>query len=210
MIAAHPFGDPQTLEITRDDADPAVVHVGWKVGAADDLTLLGIHLGVLPQDRVMLDGAVAYEQDDGALVQDAPQLSAYLLDHLAVTAAGASCRGEVHAVGDLVADGADVVFTCPQAPDAVELTASLLTDLHPAYRTLARGPEGQHQVYSADSESHTWTLGVPGAPATPGEVTPGSAAALQIGGVLGAALVLVAVGAAVARRRRRTPVHPTP
>lgn len=208
MIAAHPFGDPQTLGVSRDATDPAVVHVTWKVGAADDLTLLGIHLGVLPQDRVMLDGAVAYEADDGAQVQEDPALATYLLDHVAVTAGGAPCVGEVHAVGDLVADGADVTFTCPQATDAVTVRASTLTDLHPAYRTLASGPDGQHQVYSVDDPSHTWSLGSGSAPTatTPG----GESAALQIGGVLGAVLLLAVAGAVLARRRRRHPSTPTP
>lgn len=209
MIAAHPFGDPQTLGVSRDGADPAVVHVTWKVGAADDLTLLGIHLGVLPQDRVMLDGAVSYEPDDGAQVQDTPELAAYLLDHVTVTSDGAACEGEVHAVGDLVADGADIAFTCPQAPDAVAVGVSTLTDLHPAYRTLASGPDGQHEVYSLDDASHTWVLGS-GGDAGPVSTPGGAGAALQIGGVLGAVLLLAAAGAVLARRRRRIPSHPHP
>lgn len=212
MIAAHPFGDPQTLGISRDGADPAVVHVTWKVGAADDLTLLGIHLGVLPQDRVLLDGAVSYEPDDGARVQDAPELATYLLDHVAVavTAGGAACAGEVHAVGDLVADGADIAFTCPQAPDEVTVSASTLTDLHPAYRTLASGPDGQHQVYSLDDGSHAWSLGSGAAPTSTTPTPGGTGAALQIGGVLGAVLLLAAAGALLARRRRRITSHPHP
>lgn len=209
MIAAHPFGDPQTLAVSRDGADPAVVHLTWKVGAADDLTLLGIHLGVLPEDRLMLDGAVAYDAGDAALVQQAPELMSYLREHLAVTAGGTTCTPRVGKAGDLVADGVDVAFTCPGTPTSVAVTATTLTDLHPAYRALATGPGGQHQVYGTDAPTHTWSLGAT-APAT---TTPGSSAALQIGGVLGAVLSAVVVGAVVARRRRSrrvVPSHPTP
>lgn len=58
VAVAHPFGDPQTVVVGVDGADAAVVRVRWKVGGLDDLTLLGVSLGVLPQERVLLDGAV--------------------------------------------------------------------------------------------------------------------------------------------------------
>ncbi|HWJ08908.1 MAG TPA: hypothetical protein VNS46_05995 [Nocardioides sp.] len=219
--AAHPFGDPQTVQVARDGGDPAVVHVTWKVGAADDLTLLGIHLGVLPEDRVLLDGAVRYDAADAALVGEAPELETYLLDHVAVTAGGAECSGEVAAVGDLVADGADLAFTCDSAPGSVAVEVTTLTDLHPAYRTLATGPEGQHRVYAADAASYDWALGTPPAGSTVTETASGGdpagtslgtgqSAALQIGGVLGAVLLLAGTGALVVRaRRRRIPSTPT-
>lgn len=221
-LAAHPFGDPQTVEIARDGGDPAVVHVTWKVGAADDLTLLGIHLGVLPEDRVLLDGAIQYDAGDAALVSRAPELATYLLDHVAVTAGGTACSGSVAAVGDLIDDGADLAFTCDSAPGSATVEVTTLTDLHPAYRTLATGPDGQHQVYAADAASYTWTLGAVPAGTTsatstsgddPAEASlgTGQSAALQIGGVLGAALLLAGIGSLVVRaRRRRTPSTPTP
>lgn len=222
-LAAHPFGDPQTVEVARDDSDPAVVHVTWKVGAPDDLTLLGIHLGVLPEDRVLLDGAIQYDAADAALVSEAPELEAYLLDHVAVSAGGTACTGVVAGVGDLVDDGADLAFACDSAPASATVEVTTLTDLHPAYRTLATGPDGQHQVYAAGAASYDWALGDSGPPATgtssstsgdsPAEASlgTGQSAALQIGGVLGAVLLLAATGTLVARsRRRRTPSTPTP
>ncbi|GAA4088642.1 hypothetical protein [Nocardioides kongjuensis] len=211
--AAHPFGDPQTVEVAPDASDPAVVHVTWKVGAADDLTLLGIHLGVLPEDRVMLDGAIEYDDGDAALVQQAPEVHAYLLEHVEVAAGGRDCPGRVEASGDLIADGADLVFTCPQPAAVATLTVSTLTDLHPAYRTLATGPDGQHQVYGADAPTHDWALGATTTTAVSSTTTSGtgSSAALQIGGVLGAVLLVALAGTLVARRRRRaTPTTPNP
>lgn len=218
-LTAHPFGDPQTLEVTRDDADASVVHVTWKVGAADDLTLLGIHLEVLPEDRVMLDGAISYEAEDAGLVADAPEVVDYALDHVVVTAGGSECEGAVASIGDLTSEGADLAFTCARPVESVSVEVTTLTDLHPAYRTLATGPDGQHAVYGSDSPVHDWTLpAVAGAagPTTTGSDAPeeslgaGASAALQMGGVLGAVLLLgVAVSLVVRSRRRRTPAPTT-
>lgn len=220
-MRAHPFGDPQTLEVSADASDPAVVHLTWKVGAADDLTLLGIHLGVLPEDRVMLDGAVTYDAGDPALVADSPEVADYALDHVVVRSAGADCAGEVAEVGDLTAEGARLVFTCPAPVASATVEVTTLTDLHPAYRTLATGPDGQHQVYAAGAGSYEWVLGTASTGSTTGTSagdTParatldtGQSAVLQIGGVLGAVLLLAGIGTFAARaRRRRTPSTPTP
>lgn len=211
LVATHPFGDPQSVEIAADATDPAVVHVTWKVGAADDLTLLGIHLGVLPEDRVMLDGAIEYDDGDAALVQQSPEVAAYLLDNVAVGTDGRECPGRVDATGDLIADGADLVFTCAGPAASATVTVSTLTDLHPAYRTLATGPDGQHHVYGSDAASHDWSLGTTGSTGATREQSlgTGASAGLQIGGVLGAALLVAVVGTLVARRRRGTP-PPTP
>lgn len=110
MIALHPFGDPQTV-VVGSAGD--VVTVVWRVGAPDDLTLLGIDLGVLPEDRVMLDGAITYDAGDADLVADSPELEAYVLKHVAVRSAGEECTGEVTHVGDLVADGATLASPAP-------------------------------------------------------------------------------------------------
>ena len=217
-LTAHPFGDPQTLEVARDGADASVVHVTWKVGAADDLTLLGIHLEVLPEDRVMLDGAISYEAEDAGLVAEAPEVADYALDHVVVTAGGSECEGAVASIGDLTSEGADLAFTCAQPVESVSVEVTTLTDLHPAYRTLANGPDGQHAVYGSDSPVHEWTLpAVAGAAGpTTGSEAPeeslgaGASAALQMGGVLGAVLILgVAVSLVVRSRRRRTPASTT-
>lgn len=215
-LAAHPFGDPQTLEVTRDGSDPSVVHVTWKVGAADDLTLLGIHLGVLPEDRVMLDGAISYDAADAALVAESPQLADYALEHVIVTSGGQECAGAVDAVGDLATEGADLAFSCSAPVERVSVEVTTLTDLHPAYRTLATGPDGQHAVYGSDSTVHDWALpAVPGSTtATTGSDAPeeslgaGTSAALQMGGVLGAVLLLGAAGTLVVRARRRPSPSP--
>lgn len=210
MIGRHPFGDPQTVEIS---ASGGTVQVHWEVGGTDDLTLLGIHLGVLPEDRIMLDGAITYDDGDGTLVAAAPELEDYLLDHIAVATGGQGCAGEVTAVGDLTADeGADLSFTCPSDSATATVTVTMLTDLHPAYRTLATGPDGQRAAYSRTQDSHEWQLPVEAGAAPAGTradsaVTPasdggdlGQSAALQMGAV-GAVLLILVAGAVALRRR---------
>lgn len=203
--AAHPFGDPQTVVISRDQDRQDVVHLTWKVGAADDLTLLGISLGVLPEDRLMLDGAVSYDAQDAAQVSQADEVESYLLEHVKVAAGERACQGEVTGVGDLVEEGADLSFTCDAPVDEVDVTVTTLTDLHEAYRTLATAPGGQRGVYETDHQTQTWAMGglAPGSPTDPGGDA-GTSAALQIGGVIGAVMLVVLGWSILARRRRRS------
>jgi hypothetical protein len=219
----HPFGDPQTVDITSVDG---AVHVRWKVGAADDLTLLGIDLGVLPEDRVLLDGAITFDAGDGDAVAASDELHDYLLEHVGVTAGGQACIGEVTEVGDLVEDGAQLAFACPAEAAEATVSVSTLTDLHPAYRTLASGPDGQRAVYADDDETHDWALTVTSTTSAATSATPaparaaaeadsgsglGQSAALQMGAV-GAVLLVFIAGAVAARRwmQRKSPPRPTP
>jgi hypothetical protein len=201
--SAHPFGDPQTLELTADSDE---VRLRWHVGMSDDVTALALHLGLLPHDRVLLDGAVLYEDGDDDLLAASPLLPAYLLDRLIITAGGSRCPGEVVSAGALMDDGVLLSFRCPggvPGPTSVNLEVRTLTDLHPAYRTLASGPSGQRAVYDGDHPEHTWTLG--GAPVEVSSAS--SSAVVQLGSAL---VVLVGTGAAgafyVRRRGRRTEV----
>ncbi|WP_089009097.1 hypothetical protein [Micromonospora viridifaciens] len=154
--SAHPFGAPQQIEVAGKGDHG--VRVRWLVGGTDDLTLLGIALGVLPKDRVMLDGAVIPETSDAAAMAKAPEFAEYLTERIAVSQDGRPCAGEVSVADDLAADGAEVIFTCPGPVDTVAVTSRMLTDLHEAYRTLARGPHGQKAVYDATHESVDWTI----------------------------------------------------
>ena len=220
LRAAHPFGDPQTVEIDRGGGTADVVHVNWKVGAADDLTLLGIHLEVLPEDRVLLDGAIEYDEGDAQLVQDSAEVPAYVLDHVAVSADGAACAGEVTQVGDLVEQGADITFTCPAAVQTASVQVTTLTDMHEAYRTLATGTDGQRQVYEGAHDTFDWALPPADTAAAGGtssaadtgsagdSLDTGASAALQMGGVIGAVLLLAVAGTAWFRRKQLR--QPTP
>lgn len=194
---AHPFGDPQTVAIAADPARPDVVRVRWKVGGLDDLTLLGVKLGLLPEDRVFLDGAVFYQDSDEAAIAPSGQFADYLLRQIAVTGDGDKCAGTVEPPTDLARSGATVDFTCPRVVGEATVAVRTLIDLHPAYQTLASGPGGQRAVYKADAASHEWELG-----AVERHTTQWTA---WLGGV---AVLLVLIVAALFIRRRRQPPAP--
>lgn len=208
--SAHPFGDPQRIEIA-DDGEGGV-RVTWRVGGTDDLTLLGIELGVLPEDRVMLDGAVAYDDADGGALAAAPEFAGYLTERITVTQQGRPCAAAVTVATDVAADGAELRYTCPAPVDSVTVTSRMLTDLHEAYRTLATGPNGQKAVYDAAHESADWAVG--GSEASPDAVvrpvssntamtSTGKSAAVQLTAVGGGLIAVALAGAFWYRRRGR-------
>ncbi|MCO1594030.1 hypothetical protein M8C17_02535 [Micromonospora sp. RHAY321] len=197
--AAHPFGDPQTVTVSADPQRDGVVHVRWKVGGTDDLTLLGVHLGVLPQDRVMLDGAVFFEPSDAVALGPSEQFARYLREQITVTSDGDACAGTVTPPSDLVAAGVTVDYACPGPIGTVAVGVRMLIDLNPAYQTLASGPNGERAVYGSGRYAHDWVLG--DAPARSGTDI-GRSAAVQIAAVVGG-LVFVALAVLVLRRWRR-------
>lgn len=195
--SAHPFGDPETATISLSAPDTVRVH--WQVGMLDDYTYLAGGLGVLPDARVMLDGAVDVQDGDAQLVAAAPEFRDYLLDHIGVKAGGRACRGVVAPVGDLAEDGVDVDFTCAGDVSVATVSISMLGDLSELYTTLATGPHGERQVYSGQQTSYDWAFDPSLAPAAPARK-----AALQLGGVAAALLVAGAGIVAVRRSRRRS------
>ncbi|WP_238005837.1 hypothetical protein KZZ52_41495 [Dactylosporangium sp. AC04546] len=198
--AAHPFGDPQTVAVTFDDQRPEVVHVRWRVGGPDDLTLLGVSLGLLPSDRVKPDGSVDYRYTDPAVIASSEQFAAYLLRQITVTDDGRPCTGELEPPRALDLKGAIADYACPGPIAAATVTVRMLTDLNPAYRTLATGPGGQRTVYEAGKDTHDWT--VAGAP-TGGDPSLGRSAAVQIATVVAAVAIAVIAAVLVARRLHR-------
>ncbi|NJC73447.1 hypothetical protein HC031_27530 [Planosporangium thailandense] len=194
---AHPFGDPQTVAIASDEDRPEVVQVRWKVGGLDDLTVLGVALGLLPQDRVMLDGAVFFRDSDAATIGPSQEFAAYLLKQITVASGGRSCAGTVQPPADLAKTGVTIDYSCSAPVGTVTVAVRTLTDLNPAYQTLATGPAGERAVYRSGQYAHDWVLR--DAPATSG-TNLGRSAAVQIAAVVGAGL-LVAVAALVLSRR---------
>ncbi|MGW7683190.1 hypothetical protein ACWGID_20820 [Kribbella sp. NPDC054772] len=195
--AAHPFGDPQTVSITADGTDRAVVHVRWKVGGLDDLTLLGVALGVLPQDRVLMDGAVMYQPADSAAIGPSPKFTGYLLRRITVASRGKDCPGSVTSAADVAKAGVSIDYTCPAAVGEIALTVTTLTDLNPAYKTLATGPNGARAMYGDGNERHDWTVG------SVEDTHLGRSAAIQVGAIALAVLVLAVGGVFGVRRWRR-------
>ncbi|NMO52367.1 hypothetical protein HH310_14315 [Actinoplanes sp. TBRC 11911] len=199
---AHPFGDPQTVAVALDGSDPSVVHVRWKVGGLDDLTLLGVALGVLPPDRVLLDGATVFQPSDAATIGPSAQFAGYLTKQITVADREQPCPAAVQRPGDLVKNGVTIDYRCDGPIGTATIAVRTLTDLNPAYKTLASGPDGEHAVYGQGNESHEWVLsGADGVRAT--QTHPARNAALQIAIVLAGVIVVAGAVAVLTRRRKR-------
>lgn len=201
---AHPFGPPQTVAVSAQDGR---VLVRWGFGATDDISYLAAALGVLPEERILLDGAILYEDADAPLLADAPEFADYLREHIEVAAGGQDCIGDVQPPDDLAADGVVVAFDCPTSSATASVTVDMMLDTHPAYTTMATGPDDQRAVYDAEDTSHDWVLGEGAVTADGADATTttgaGRSAALQLGGVLGVLAVVAAGATALVRRRSR-------
>ena len=156
---AHPLGTPQSVRL---GAEGNQVWVNWSA-ATDDLTALGIHLGVLGPDRTFVDdqGVLVPEQSaeyDAVLLARSPELARYLLEHIEVAQRGTHCRGRVSDTLQLTGSGARLLFSCAEAVDDVTVRVETLTDVDPAYRTLAASDNGERATYTVDSPEHRWEL----------------------------------------------------
>ncbi|WP_406031116.1 hypothetical protein OG801_21080 [Nocardioides sp. NBC_00163] len=187
---AHPFGAPQTATIAGTTGAPEVT---WRFGATDDVAYLAVQVGALPPDRMTLDGVVLYEPGDETALARSEAYADYVLDHIRIE----GCDGSVEASQDLIADGTTVTFDCPSPASATKIEIDMMTDLHPAYQTLASGPSGQKAAYAGAARSHGWSLDESRAAAT------GLSALLQLGGTLGAIALVVAGGWRLVLRRRQ-------
>lgn len=187
---AHPFGAPQTATITGTAGAPKVT---WRFGATDDIAYLAVQVGALPPDRMTLDGVVLYEPGDETALARSEAYADYVLDHIRIE----GCDGSVETGEDLIADGTTVTFDCPSPAAATKVEIDMMTDLHPAYQTMASGPNGQKAAYAGTARSHGWSLDESRAAAT------GLSALLQLGGTLGAITLVGAGGWWLVRRRRQ-------
>lgn len=197
--AAHPFGDPQTLELALDQ-DGRTIRAHWKVGMTDDLTWLALGLELLPEDRIMLDGAVTYEAHDAEVLSDNTAFEDYVIRHIGVRTAEGACEGRVTDSHDVAADGATAEFRCPGPVGAATIDVIMLNDLSPDYTTLATGPNGQRFAYNGANPRAEWTFTAATSAANAAAV----ASLRQIALILGCAAVTAVVVAVVVVRRRRS------
>jgi len=197
---AHPFGDPESADISLTDSDTVRVH--WKAGMVDDYTYLAEAIGALPDARETLDGAITPEVGDPFLVEHAAAFPAYLLEHITVRAGGRPCRGRVLPIDSLAAHGVDLDFTCTTTVASASIGITMLADLSSLYTTIATGPGGTQQVYTGTERTHEWSFA--GArTATAKRHTHAASTALlpYLGGAL--ALIDLALVVFLVRRRRR-------
>lgn len=200
---AHPFGDPQTLTL-HADGDELIAQ--WQAGGLDDLTLLGVSLGVFPRNRVLLDGAIDTRPGDPEALAGDPAFAEYLTERIEITVDKEPCPVRVTDVSDLAEKGARLVATCRESGQ-VAVRSTMLTDLHPAYKLLATGPNGQRARYDVDHPTHTWSFGDSEGTSASGAAAAvtglGRNAAIQIGAVLAGIVILTVAAVGVVRRRTR-------
>lgn len=193
---AHPFGDPQQLDINAVDTGYEVV---WQA-ADDDITSLALRLDVLdgPRATVFENGAEvpSYIDDaDAEKLAASPVLERYLVSRIELAVDDEPCEGQLSDASDLATSGARLTYTCAQDGDALTVHARTLTDLHAAYRTMATGPGGATHVFGIETETHDFPLDGTGPTATDAGV---ELIAWASGGV-----AVLAGGAAVVRLRKR-------
>ena len=157
---AHPLGAPQQLRL-HTDGDRVVVE--WQA-PTDDLTALALHLGLLAETRTYVyeGGALVPAQSDAGdaeVLASSEALRTYLLDRLTVAQNGRVCPGRVTDTSRLSNEGARLTFACPDEIEDVRIEVRTLTDVHPAYRTMASSASGERATYSSNDTTHRWALG---------------------------------------------------
>lgn len=160
---AHPMGPPQQAALSL--AAPNKVQIVWKFGAMDDLSWLAYDLGLLPPDRIMLDGAITPQASDAQLLEKSPALASYLTKQMTVTSQGQACRPQVLPPADIANQGATVVFTCSGPVTEATVELKLMTDLEASYATIATGPDGAQATYTGYASSRDWRFDPSTAPA---------------------------------------------
>lgn len=196
--AAHPFGDPQTLDLTGDGSTVTAV---WKA-SPDDLTALALHLKVLKEKRTFVyeNGALVPGESDDAdavVLAESEELADYLTERIAVKRAATPCPGRLVRADQLATEGAEVEFSCTGSvtDGPVDVTVTTLTDVHPAYRTLASAG-GERVAYSETESTHEWRLG-----ASSGGLSSSTWSAVRLVAIVIVLLALAGVARVVARRR---------
>jgi hypothetical protein len=162
--AAHPFGPPPTaLVAARGDS----VFIEW-AAAPDDAMVVGMAIGVVSDDNIdeYLEGPVqvAPPQEVEERLDESDRLVAYLLENIDVEQDGQACEGTVVQVEDFLRQGARLVYECPQDVERVDLSVTVLHDVHEAYRTFAitEGDGAPSQsVFTTTDPSQTWDFTVP-------------------------------------------------
>ncbi|NEE02683.1 hypothetical protein [Phytoactinopolyspora halotolerans] len=195
---AHPFGEPQTVQLS---ADAEVVTVRWSA-PADDLLVLGGVSGALPDRReIVFDvGPTAAPEPvgetDAERLTSSRQVAAYLAERISVRQSGEPCAGKVR-LDELVGDGAELTFSCPEPVTVVDIEVATLTDVHEAYRTAAIGDGSTspgRALYTVDDDVQTWEFGV---------AATGTGPSITAAAWIGAAIAALAGAAWTARAKGR-------
>lgn len=197
---AHPYGPPPRATIRADERR---VTVEWTV-AADDAFSLGEHLGLVEEGtaRRQVAGILIPEEQERIAdkLADAQPVVDYGKERVAIWQGDLRCQLEQVDADDLVRDGARYEFACPEPIGDVDVTLTLMHDVHEAYRTFASADGDatpKRAVFTADDSTQRWRLNDGG----------GSAVGLG-GGLAGAAALAIGGMAAALRLLRKTAGRP--
>ncbi|MFO7777566.1 MAG: hypothetical protein R6V28_04355 [Nitriliruptoraceae bacterium] len=170
---AHASGE---LPHARLSAADTTVTVVW-TAAADDAADVAVAAGVWPEEVALDYLDVAFGGDIGLLpsapevaaASEDPALRRYLEDRVRILQDGVPCAGTAQPAADFVADGATLVFDCPDPVTEAVVEISLLHDRDPAYRTFSVDGTQQYAVHTAGQPAHPWdfTLAQQGSDAVP-------------------------------------------
>ena len=136
---AHPFGPPLAATASTEGH---LVNVRW-IAAEDDWSILGEHLGVS-------SGVVGESGDSGVpslagaqVLAASDEVHDYLPARIQVSAVGpngvTACKGNAERLEtEVLTDGVELAFACPQIRARFDLTVTTLMDVHDAYRVGAQ------------------------------------------------------------------------
>lgn len=149
-------------------ADGRQLTVEWSA-APDDSTSL-VTLGLLPQRQVFVfdeeGDPVSGPEPTGEQADRLARseiLQGYIAEQVEVRQTGEPCPD----TSALVDQGVTVTATCPAPVRRAEVEIGLLTDLHPAYRMVARatGATPANAAYTREERTHTFTFNATDEPA---------------------------------------------
>jgi hypothetical protein len=145
--------------------------------AADDAADVAVAAGVWPEEVALAYLDVAFGGDldllpsaaEVATASDDPALQRYLEDRVRIVQDEVPCIGTARPAADFIADGATIVFECPESVSQAVVEISLLHDRDPAYRTFSVDGTQQYAVHTARQPAHPWdfTLAQQGSGAAP-------------------------------------------
>jgi hypothetical protein len=164
------------LPHARLSAAGTTVTVVW-TAAADDAADVAVAAGVWPEEVALAYLDVAFGGDldllpspaEVATASDDPALRRYLEDRVRILQDEVPCVGTARPAADFVADGATIVFDCPDPVTDAVVEITLLHDRDPAYRTFSIDGTQQYAVHTARQPAHPWdfTLAQQGSGAVP-------------------------------------------
>lgn len=209
VLAASPAHGHASSQLphARLSAEGRTLTVVWSA-APDDMVDVGVAIGLLPESAMLayLGGPVEDLPTEAELeaFAAAPELRAYLLEHIGVRQDGRDCDGEVVATHDPLERGVELRFTCPAPVEQVDLHVSMLHDRDPAYRTFSVDGTIRSAVHTAADPEQPWDL-------TPLPQAPADDRPQRGVWIVGAAAVGLGLGAGGwLLRREPSRVSPTP